>query len=280
MNQNLIRKILLMLFCTSCSNVFYQPTKKHFLDPVQFKLTYEDVYFKSQDGTSLHGWFFKARTKEVKGTVVQFHGNAENISTHFFSLIWMIDQGYNLFTFDYRGYGKSEGEGSQKGVYEDALAAIEKGHEYYAANGAGQFIIYGQSLGGIICARAVPDSKYKNDITLLVQDSTFSSYQLLAFDKASHSWLLFIVSPLVFGLVSDEYASSKVLDKIKIPVLVIVNQKDDVIPQKFGKKIFKLLDTKKWLWKYPNGRHIETFHHDNGRARGEFLRLLDELPKT
>jgi fermentation-respiration switch protein FrsA (DUF1100 family) len=279
MKQKFLSILLLILFCSGCSHLFYQPTKKHFLDPKQFKLTYEDVFFTSKDGTKLHGWFFKAKTQDVKGTVVQFHGNAQNISTHFFSLIWMIDHGYNLFTFDYRGYGKSEGEGSQKGVYEDALAAIETGHSFYAANGAGKFIIYGQSLGGIISSRAVVDSKYKDEITLLVQDSTFSSYQNLAFEKTSHSWLLFIVSPLVYVLVSDEYASDKVLDKLKIPVLVIVNQKDDVIPQKFGKKIYKKLKTEKWLWKYPNGRHIETFHHDQGRARGEFLRLLDQLPQ-
>lgn len=270
--------ILFAILGQGCSHVFYQPSPKHFVDPAQFKLKYEDLYFKSSDGTKLNGWFFPAKTKKPKGTIVQFHGNAQNISTHFFSLIWLIEEGYNLFTFDYRGYAKSEGKPSQAGIYLDALAAFDKAWELHEKNGGGKFVIYGQSTGGAISLRAIPDWKSYDKISLIVMDSAFASYKDIAFDKLTDHWFFVPISPLAFVLVSDGYAADEVFDKITRPTLVIVGKHDKVVPQKFGKKIYKGIATKeKWLWKLPNGNHINAYHHDNNIYRKKFTDFLDQL---
>lgn len=278
--MRLIALVLLALLGSSCSHVFYQPSPKHFVDPAQFKLKYEDVYFQAKDGTKLHGWFFPANSDKPKGTIVQFHGNAQNISTHFFSLIWLVEKGYNLFTFDYRGYAKSEGKPSQAGIYLDALAAFDKAWEYHEKTKAEKFVIYGQSTGGAISLRAIPDWKGYENISLIVMDSAFSSYQDIAFDKLVNSWLLFIISPLAYVLVSDEYAADDVFNRITKPTLVIVGQKDPVVPQKFGKKIYKnIASQNKTLWKMPNGYHIDAYHHDKGIYRQKFLDYLDQTAR-
>lgn len=271
--------ILIFLFILQgCSHLFYQPIKPHYVDPKQFKLTYSDIALKSKDGTNLHGWFFPTTSSKVKGTIVQFHGNAQNISTHFYSLMWLVHEGYNLFTFDYRGYGKSEGDPDQKGVYEDALAAMEKAKELHEANGKGLLIVYGQSLGGVISLRALPDFKDHKKIDLLVLDSTFSSYRLIAFDKLTDHWFLVPFSILTPVLVSDKYASSDVFDKLEEPTLVIVGEKDRVVPAKFGKKIYENISpAKKWLWDVPDSQHIDVFHHGKNEYRQKFLQFLDEL---
>ena len=84
----------------------------------------EDVRFKSADGVSLYGWYFRARGPE-RGTILVCHGNVENMSTHVKLDLWLIDAGYNLFIFDYRGYGNSEGEPDVTGINRDAEAALE-----------------------------------------------------------------------------------------------------------------------------------------------------------
>lgn len=270
--------IISLFVLQSCSHVFYQPAREHFYDPAKFNLSYEDVWFHAKDGTKLHGWFFPSRIKNAKGTIIQFHGNAQNISTHFMSLVWLVQRGYNLFTFDYRGYGKSEGSSSQEGLYQDALAAIDKGQEFHASYGKGHFIIYGQSLGGIVSLRAVPDSPHADQVTLLVQDSTFASYQDIAFDRLKTNVISLLISPLAYLLVSDEYASEKVLDQIVWPTLVIVGQKDRTIPQEFGKEIYQKIESQqKWLWKLPLGEHINAFDHERQKYRLEFTDLLDKL---
>ena len=275
----IIPSIFLFLI-QSCSHVFYQPSPKHFVDPAQFKLSYEDVFFKSRDGTKLHGWFFKAKTTKPKGTIVQFHGNAQNISTHFFSLIWVIEQGYNLFTFDYRGYARSHGEPSQAGIYLDALAAFDKAFEFHQKYGNGKFVIYGQSTGGAIALRAIPDWERYEDISLIVMDSAFASYKDIAFDKLTSRWFLFPISPLAFVLVSDEYAADEVFEKITRPTLVIAGKKDEVVPPKFGKEIYKgIAADQKWWWSLPEGKHIDAYHHAQGKYRTKFMRLLDQISR-
>lgn len=268
--------LLFFVFLGGCSNLFYQPTKRHFTEPKQFKLAHQEVWFASKDGTKLHGWFFPATTKTVKGTVVQFHGNAENISTHFFSLIWLIKEGYNLFTWDYRGYGFSEGEPSQKGVHEDALAALEEGKKLHG--GKGLFIVYGQSLGGAVSMRAVPDSKHAGEVDLLVHDSSFASYQTVASKVLRKRWFLWPFSPLAYVLVSDAYAPEDVISRLTSPTLVIVGEQDAVVPPELGKETYEKLPMhRKWLWKLPAGSHIDVYHHADGKYRQPLLDLLEDL---
>ena len=40
----------------------------------------EDVWLTSNDGTRLHGWFFRAVTERAAATLIFFHGNGGNIS--------------------------------------------------------------------------------------------------------------------------------------------------------------------------------------------------------
>jgi fermentation-respiration switch protein FrsA (DUF1100 family) len=262
----------------ACSHVFYQPSARHYVDPAKFNLKYEDVYFRAEDGTRLHGWFFPARSGTVKGTVVQFHGNAQNISTHFYSLVWLLDRGYNLFTFDYRGYAKSEGRPSQTGIYLDALAAIDRAHAFHRERGGGKFVIYGQSTGGAISLRALPDWKERDRVDLVVMDSAFSSYQAIAFDKLYSRWFLWPFSPLVYLLISDAYAADAVFDRVTRPLLVITGARDEIVPAKFGKVIYEGVASRlKWHWKLATGAHIDAYFIEQGAQRERFVRFLDEL---
>lgn len=271
--------ILIFLFAiSSCSNLFYQPSRTFYADPEKYVSKLENIWFNSKDATELNGWWMPAAIKP-KGSIVFFHGNAQNISAHFLNLVWITQYGYNVFIFDYRGYGQSDGVPNQRGVHQDALAGLNEGWKLHQkVVPYGKFIVYGQSLGGIISLRAIPDFEQNNKIDLIVQDSTYLSYQKMGFDKLSDSWLTFLFSPLGYVIVSDEYASDKVLKDIKNPLLVIVGEKDRVVPAKFGKEIYKKsVSKKKWIWKIEDGDHIDVFASHGQKYRLEFLKLLSEL---
>ncbi|MBY0515563.1 MAG: alpha/beta hydrolase [Bacteriovoracaceae bacterium] len=265
-------KIILLLLCTSCSGVFYQPIKGALLAPQRVGLEPEETWITSKDGTKLLTWAFRAQSP--KGTIILFHGNAENMSSHFFNLAWLVKQEYDLLVFDYRGYGFSEGEPSQKGVYEDALAALDWSFKDHQSRQTKTFIVYGQSLGGQIAARAIVDFPHQKEVSLLVQDSTFPSYKDIAFAKMKSVWLTWPLSPLAYLVVSDEYASKKVLSKIAIPVLFMHAPDDPVVPYELGKEGFDLVKSKKWWWKIEKGQHTDAFHLQNTTYRTQFLDLL------
>ena len=78
-----------------CTAFFFQPLEKHYYSPSDLGLDYQDVYFSSLDDTHLHGWWLPARG-EAKGSVLFLHGNAENISTHIRSIMFLPDQDLRL----------------------------------------------------------------------------------------------------------------------------------------------------------------------------------------
>lgn len=272
-------KFFLILLLTSCSNMFYWPSRDLYVDPLKFVKKVDDTWLTSKDGTKLNAWWIPSATTSPKGTIIFFHGNAENLSSHFINLAWITHEGYNLFIFDYRGYGMSQGEPHPRGIYEDSLAALDKGRELHLKNSPDKkLIIYGQSLGGTVALRGVADWPYKNEINLIVQDSTFMSYKDLAFNKLSHFWGTFLFSPLAYVLVSDEYASDKVIHKINNPMLMISGDQDLVVPLKFTEQIYKELKSpKKWFWKIKDGLHTDVFLNHDLKYRKKFLTFIDTL---
>jgi len=276
-----MKKVIILLFLTifsGCSSFFYFPSKVFYADPKNSGIDYQDIDFKSTDGTELHGWFIfdKLTAKKKKGLIIFFHGNAQNLTSHWLNIGWIVKEGFDVFIFDYRGYGLSKGSPNQQGLNKDSLAALAWAHE--RSKDYPKFIVYGQSLGGAVSMRALQDFDYRKDINLLVLDSTFISYQKIAFDKLRHAGILLPLSPLAYLLVSDEYAARKFVKKIDIPTLVIHGVKDPVVPYKFGQEIFSELTVKKkWWWSIEDGTHTDVFYPHHKSYREKFLEFLKPL---
>ena len=269
---------LLLLSLAGCSSLFYYPSRVLFYDPVKMGFPPREVNFRASDGTKLFGWFFPARgSRPAKGTIVQFHGNSENLSSHFLSLLWVVEHGYGLFIFSYRGYGKSEGEPDQKGTYLDGLAALDQG---WALNDrAPRFIVHGQSLGGAIAARAFADFPHRQQTSLLVLESTFASYKDVARRKMASYWLTWPLSPLAMVLVSDSYSAEESIKNLRIPLLVIHDLQDPVVPFAGAEEFFEEAKNAPWkeFWKPVQGRHVGALKSDEWRKK--YIELLDGLPK-
>lgn len=276
--------LLLSLSIPACTHLAYQPSGKTFHDPATFGLRPEEVYFKSRDGTPLHGWFFPvAEGLEERGTVIQFHGNAENITSHFLSLVWITKKGYSLITFDYRGYGKSGGSPTQAGLNDDALAALEyaadlKKENITGSKGKKKLIAYGQSIGGAILLRALHDLKDKSSVDVVVIESSFSSYQEIVREKFSLSCITWPLQPVASLLISDEYAPEKVISTLSpTPLLVIHGDNDFIIPVHHGRRIYDLAGEPKWFWQVKGGKHINAMFHENGIYRTKLLEFFESL---
>lgn len=271
--------LLLLLTLCSCNHLFYVPDSNYYYDPEESGYGKPEVVrFTAEDGTKLWGWYFPAQ-KKYRGVVVQFHGNAENLTSHYTFLAWLTYEGYDLFILDYRGYGQSEGTPSQAGTYLDGKAALQFAWQRWKEKKRpGHFVVYGQSLGGAIAARAVCDFSHAKDVTLLVQDSTFASYPRVASGLLSQRWFLWPISWLPHLLVSNEYGTEPCLSKNTIPLLVIHDQKDRKVLFENGEEIFEAATTpRKSFWKLDQGMHVGVFTERNELYRREFVKFLDEM---
>lgn len=231
-------------------SMFYYPDRVRYETPDALGLRYENVRFTSADGTRLSGWFIPAagRTdpKTAKGTVVHFHGNAQNMSSHWRFVAWLPAQDYNVFVFDYRGYGESDGEPEPRGVFEDSNAALD--HVRARADvDASRLFVFGQSLGGTNAIAAV-GSGNRAGVKAVAIESTFYSYRSIANDKLPGAGLL----------VRDDYGASKFVAAIApIPLLLIHGTADAVIPHGHSQRLLADAKEPKQLIEVPGAGHLE-----------------------
>jgi len=274
------RSIVALLFLNlcSCSGLFYVPDANLYFDPEESGFAKPEVVrFNSGDGTKLWGWYFPAQ-KKAKGLIVQFHGNAENLTSHFLFLAWLTYEGYDLFIFDYRGYGQSEGKPSQEGTYLDGKAALDWAWQKWKRKKSGRHLIaYGQSLGGVIATRSLCDFEHAEDFTLLVQDSTFANYKRVAKGLLTQRWWTWPLSWLPWIVVSNEFGTSECLEKNKRPLLVIHDKRDRKVRYENGEEVFETATAKKDFWKLDQGLHIGVFSEPNETYRREFVKFLDGM---
>lgn len=275
---------IVSMMLMGCSHLFYHPSRAMFHPPQNLLLYPEKLEWSSKDGTQISGWHFKTKALKTKGLILQCHGNAQNMTSHYLSLVWLLDHGYDLVTFDYRGYGISEGKPSHKGVVEDAVSAlsnalrISKGGWATPKNKKLPLILYGQSLGGAVCLKALELFSNRNEIAAVVIESSFLDYQKMAKDVLSRSFLTWLFQPLAYVLVSNEMGPGRNPANWKgVPILILHGTNDRVVPIHLGWEIYEWAPEPKEFWEIPNADHLEVFFIDGQKYRPEFVQKLENL---
>lgn len=244
---------------SACSHLIFQPGKEHYLDPVKLQklldIKIEDVYFKSADGTRLHGWYLPNQVGKTKGTILFLHGNAENISSHIRAVWWLPRTGYNLFMPDYRGYGFSEGEPDLEGVHSDVQSAMA----YLLARKdvkQKKLVLYGHSMGGAVAITSLADSIYRDRFSALIVEGTFTSYRAVAREAMNKVWFTWLFQFPLSWTIRDDYRPIDAIPRISpIPLLIVHGNKDPIIGNHHSKRLFEAAKQPKEFWLMDNGRH-------------------------
>jgi len=206
----------------------YQPTfLKNGKDTIDFNFTIESIVFKSSNGNKLNGWMLKPKNKIPTITLLHFHGNAGFIISQYRTMTNLLNYGYQVFLFDYSGFGFSEGHATRENLLLDANSALSYVKSRTDIKDT-KLVIYGHSLGGHLSA--VVAEQRQTDIDGLVIEGAFSSHKDIAAKRAGFIGRL---------LVSEKYSAYKSIRAYKKPVLVIHSTEDKVIPFNLGQKIYQ-----------------------------------------
>ncbi|MBI5596890.1 MAG: alpha/beta fold hydrolase [Elusimicrobia bacterium] len=269
---------LLASVLSGCTNLFLQPSRALFVKPDLVGANWEEARFASSDGTGLTGlWFPSARTP-AKGVVVQFHGNAENMTSHFLSVWWLALEGWHVLAFDYRGYGASAGKKGLSGSVADGAAALT----YARSRAPGLPIaVVGQSLGGVIALAAL-ERDGGDGVFALTLDSVFASFVGIARDKLGLWWATrWLRGPLAHLLVSDRYRPTRLAARRRpIPLVVLHSPGDRVVPYEHGRILYKSAAGPKEWWEVSGDGHADAFTARGAEFRPRLAAFLDEaLPR-
>lgn len=254
----------LLISVNSCGSYYYYPTDRLYLIPEMMSYQKEIHVIKGEGGVNLEAWHIPADTgsPRLKKTILlQFHGNGENMTSHFSSLVWMVDYGYDLFAFDYRGYGISQGEPDRELIYKDSIKVLEYVNELAKKRGY-SIIVYGQSLGGAVSLRAVPDMKDKSRLKLVVADSTFASYNRVARDHLTG--LLYPLKLLSYLILTDDLSPDGHIKRISpVPLLVIHSRHDPTVYFHNGLEVYRNAAEPKYFME------VRGFFHTNWMLFGK-----------
>ncbi len=213
--------------------MIYFPDTRLYRTPTEAGIGFEDVQFAAADGTRLHGWFVPARSAEVANgrALLLSHGNAGNIADRV-EWIAMLHRGLDahILAYDYRGFGRSEGEPSEEGLYADADAALATLRAREAVDPA-KICVIGRSLGGGVTAElAVRAIDAGAPPAAVVLESTFTSMGALA-------GILFPAVPGLGRLIRTGYDNLGKVPRIRaagVPIVVVHGGVDELIPVAMG----------------------------------------------
>lgn len=202
--------------------------------PAHYRDTPEIIKLRSTDGKRISALYL-ANTS-AKYTLLVSHGNAEDLG---YAREWLADlqhSGFNVFSYDYQGYGTSEGRPSEQGTYDDENAAYE-----YLTNEmkvpADRIIVFGRSVG---TGPAVHLAARRPVAALILQSPFLSAFRVVT------------RIPL---LPFDKFPNYKDIGKVRCPLLIMHGTQDEVIPFWHGQKLFALANEPKRFYAVAGAMH-------------------------
>jgi len=232
-----------MVMIISEKHCFY-PDAFEYLTPDRWDLDYEIWRIAGPEG-HLTGWHIPPAggTLLKKVTVLHLHGNAQNMSAHLLGSYFLAQEGFRLITFDYRGYGRSQGRPTLAGIIADGRAAVR--HLLDDPPGPGERLaLFGQPMGAFTAAHLLP---FFPDLDRVVLEAGLVSFRDLFLE----------VYPEADVQVPDGYSTLDPLGRSPMPKLFIHGTADTVVPVSHSRRMYEAAAEPKELLILPGVGHID-----------------------
>jgi len=245
----------------------YFPSRSIATTPQADGLAYEEVRFPATDGVTLHGWLVPAAG--ARTTVLWFHGNAGNIGdrVHNIGYLHRLLQA-NVFIFDYRGYGQSDGtrfDLSEEATYRDGAGAVAylRSRPDLAHT---RLVYFGRSLGAAVAvelARTDPPAG-------LILETTFTTLKDVA--RVHYPFV-----PLWW--LQIKYETLHKMAEIRVPLLILHGDWDEVVPLEQAKQLLAAANEPKQLYVVHGARHNDTYIVGGKAYFDAWARFLQSLER-
>ncbi|MDE1976307.1 MAG: alpha/beta fold hydrolase [Elusimicrobia bacterium] len=260
--------------------------------PESFGLPYERIAFQTEDGLTLKGWFVPAPDANKDRTLLMCHGWSDNKGELLKMTAYLHQAGFNLFYFDFRSHGESQGEFTTLGHYElrDLRAAMNclKEKKPWCLENLG---VFGFSMGAAVAAMGAGDYP---EIRAVILESPFTEFhRVCAQWTKNHLHIPYF--PLVMGAIfvlrlraglavgrqSPINSIARISPK---PLLVIGGTADTLMPESGVRQLYAAAGEPKQLWIISGAAHGKC-HETAGlayerRVIGFFEKNLLPVPRA
>lgn len=218
------------------------PERELWVWPEDYNLKYEEVWFQATDRISLYGWWIPGG----RFVVLFAHGNGGNISHRADIAARFYAQGFSVFLFDYRGYGKSKGKPTEKGTYKDAEGALQYLLEKFGIP-VSRIVPVGESMGGAIVVDLCTRFNFRAAVLISCASSLSQVMCHLYPDRAWNRKF------------SGIYNSSMKISQAHSPMLIVHGDMDELVPFDQGKELFQRANFPKAFYRVRGASHNDIY---------------------
>ena len=242
--------------------IIFQPTHLDKDFDYSFENRFSEHFITTFDNHILNALYFQTEEKPL-GLVLYFHGNASNLKRWGKYAIDFTRKNYDVLMIDYRGFGKSTGFPSEKGLYDDAMCTLRWAEEHLSPK-YDRLIFYGRSLGSAIATHLATNSSPD----LLILETPFDSIRG-AFQKA--------LKPLIFPFpMRYNLKNTHLVPMVKCKIVIITGTRDLITPLSSARRLKPYLKPEDKFVIIPKGGHknlrkFGLFHLKLGEALNEQL---------
>jgi uncharacterized protein len=231
------------------------------LEPKNAGIPQQNVIIETFDGLKLHGWFV-SQSGNAKGTIIYLHGVGDcKIGGVEFTRA-MYRHGFNVFLYDSREHGESEGYYCTYGFYEKhdlatVITYLLSTHDVTI----GKIGLFGTSMGAAVAIQAAAIDRR---IAAVVSEGSFSSLRTIFVDYQKRivklPWhflrnIALVQSQKIANFKARMVAPVEDIKKIHVPILLVHGEKDSFIKNEYSRKLFDAANEPKELLIVPGAEH-------------------------
>jgi alpha-beta hydrolase superfamily lysophospholipase len=221
----------------------------------------EQVTIKVDDQVSLGAAYVKGNVQPPRAYVIFFHGQSNHLGTIFDRTKRWSNLGYDVLTFDYRGYGTSTNvTPTEDGILQDTQAVRAWMLQRIGSANASRLVYYGHSLGSATATQLAEAAAP----AALVLESAFASVHDFETDSSGMDF-----SP---GFVAKcRWPTVDRIRNVHVPVLLVHGLADDYVRAEFSKAIFANANEPKELTLVEGAQHSDIPEVMGGAAYGDLM---------
>jgi len=263
------------LWLNRCTPALFWPLPDWHDDPRLSRFQVVPETLTTPDGEHLAAlWITPKPPSQPKGVVLFMHGNAGNISYHWEGFLWLVEAGYGVLVFDYRGYGDSTGIPTLTGIHVDGATALSRAAQLHRPIG-GPLIVFGQSLGSAVATLTVAHAPEKGAVAGLLLDGAFARYAALGREHWGNGWLTWPLQYPLSWLVPGGFDPVDAIGAVvPVPILMLAGEGDRVVPLRHSVALHEVASASR-LIRVPGAEHLGTL--DGVGVKGAVLGWLAGL---
>jgi fermentation-respiration switch protein FrsA (DUF1100 family) len=251
--------LILVFLYFNQRNLLYHPNENNYSGD-KIAVDIKKVTILTSDNIELLGWYHEKNIKDFK-TIIYFHGNAGSLENRIHKLNHFHEMNVNFLIIAWRGFSGNNGNPSEQGLYVDGKSAID----WLIKKGVDEknLILYGESLGTGVATHLAQNRSFAG----VILETPFTSM----IDAAK----IFYPYIPVNLLLKDKFENYKKIKNVKLPILVMHGEKDQIVPFSMGKKIYEMANEPKYFYFTKYDDHMMEYDEKLVLAIKSFLKRLN-----